>query len=381
MKKSIGFDGQVMLEVLPTGIGTLAVETAKEAIKNPAFDFCARIFSKDKKGVAAWLAKIGFRPEQIEYCTWFKRGVYLRAWHWIPIPYSHFFSQQTDVSVFWNYDIPPGVKGKTVVYVHDMTCMAYPETMDSTVRRLLKWNLADTCKRADAIITLSAFSKSEIVRYMGVEESKIHVIPCGIDQALFRPINDAKQVQNVCGKYGIQGDYFLYLGTLEPRKNISLLLKAYKLLLARLGDKCPQLVLAGKKGWQFEQLDKELKDDALSGHLVLTDYVPREEIPSLMCGALAFVFPSLYEGFGLPPLEAMACGAPVIVSACASLPEVVGDAGIVVPVDAGALAEAMLRLFRDPDYREECAKKGILQAGKFTWENAARQLLEICDRL
>lgn len=382
-RKKICFDGQIFMDPVLTGIGTLAWETAREAIRDPRFTYAARAFTIRRRAARLdRLEELGFTKDQIELCTFFHRGVYLRIFHYLPLPYAWFFPRRSDVSVFWNYDAPPGVKGKCVAYVHDMTCMACPETMDEAVRRIHSRNIFDTCRRADAIATISEFSKSEIVRYMGVEPEKIHVIPCGVDHSRFHPEKDRALSAELGEKYGIHGDYFLYLGTLEPRKNVALLLEAYRELLALMGEDCPALVLAGKRGWQMEQLEEKLNDPSLQGHLVTTDYVPLEEVPALMRGALAFLFPSRYEGFGLPPAEAMACGTPVIVSDQASLPEVVGDAGLIVSVeDAHPLCQAMRRVAEDEALRAELSRRGIERAARYTWKNAAKTLLDVCDAL
>lgn len=381
--KRIRFDGQVFMDPVLTGIGTLAWETTREAMKDRRFSYHVQAFTMGRTAEQLdRLASAGFAQNERELCKWYHRGLYLRTYHWLPLPHAWFFPQKADVDVFWNYDTPPGVKGKAAVYVHDMTCMACPETMDASVRKILQRNIADTCRRADAILTLSAFSKKEIIQYLGVRESKIHVIPCGVDHSVFCPEDSPELSRELRQKYGIYKEYLLYLGTLEPRKNIALLLDAYSELLRRLGASCPQLVLAGKKGWQFEKLEPKLQGKDLQDHLIVTEYVPYEEVPKLMRGALTFVFPSLYEGFGLPPVEAMACGTPVIVSDRASLPEVVGDAGLVVPVETpDALVDAMQLLLENPELRMAYARRGEVRARKYTWENAAKKLLEVCDSL
>ena len=382
-KKRICFDGQVFMDEAVTGVGAVAIETLREVEKDDRFAYCVQAFALGRsKEELGRLQRSGLGPDQIELCRWYHRGLYVRSWRWLPVPYSLFFPQKADIHVFWNYDVPPGVKGKKVVYVHDMTCVACPETMDDTVRRLLNQNLKDTCRRADAIIAVSDFTKQEIIRYLDISAEKVHVIPNGINHDVFFPDESMRKNSSLHTQYGLSGEYFLYLGTIEPRKNIVLLLDAYEKLLRSLGDQCPQLVLAGKKGWNLQEIEERMADKIFEGHLVTTDYVPTDEVPRLMRGALAFVFPSVYEGFGLPPLEAMACGTPVIVSDRASLPEVVGGAGLVVPVDTpDALANAMRRLVEELDLRAALSQKGIERAKAFTWKQAAQKLLEICDSL
>lgn len=382
-RKTLRLDGQALMEENPAGIGTLAAEMARGVIRDGRFACEIVAFSRGRTaGQLALLNRYGLEPERIRLCRFFRRGIYLRIWHYLPLPWRWFFGGKADVNLFWNFDVPPGVRGKSVVYVHDMTCMRYPETMDKTVRRLLGQNLRDTCRRADRIVTLTAFSKAEIASLLGVEEEKIRVVPGGVDSRSFRPLADKEAaLAPLREKYGIQGPYFLYVGTLEPRKNIERMLRAYAALAERCED-CPQLVLGGRKGWLYDSMLALLESEPLRGRVVVTDYLPREEIPVLMGGALAFVFPSLYEGFGLPPLEAMACGTPVIVSDRASLPEVVGEAGLVVPVEnEEALCEAMLRLAREPELREELSRRGLERAAQFSWKSAADKLLAVCEEL
>ena len=381
-KKTLCLDGQALMEEVPAGIGTLAAETARSLIRSGRYDVSIRAFSGGRSPAQVEkLRHYGLDEDHIQLCKTLPRGIYLRIWHYLPLPWSLFFPGKADLNLFWNYDVPPGVKGKSLVYVHDMTCLRCPETMDAGVRRLLAQNLADTCRRADKILTLSQFSKNEIVELLGVEPGKIAVVPCGVDHTAFRPLTDPAALARLREKYGVRGEYFLYIGTLEPRKNIALLLKAYERLAAQRPD-CPQLVLGGKKGWLYDSLLDTLKTEPLRGKVVFTDYLPREEIPVLMGGALAFVFPSLYEGFGLPPVEAMACGTPVIVSDRASLPEVVGEAGLIVPVETEeALSDAMARLLDEPETRRELSSRSLERAKLYTWENAANCVLAVCDEL
>ena len=374
-RKTLRFDAQVLMDETPGGIGQLADATVRAAAKDGRF--ACELAAFQLRRTAAQLARLERFGLPVQRCRWFPRGLYLRLWHTFPLPYSLFFPKKADINVFFNYDLPPGVKGKAVVYVHDMTCFRFPETMDKTVLRLLRQNLADSCRRADAVVTISDFSRAEILAFLDVPPEKLRVIPCGVDHRLFYPRTDLQALEALKQRLGIAGDYFLYVGTLEPRKNLPLLLQAYEALLEREAD-CPLLVLAGASGWKNTVLSQALSAPALRGHVRCTGYLPREELPVLMSGAVAFVYPSLYEGFGMPPLEAMACGAPVIVSDRASLPEVVGEAGLCVPVETAApLCEAMARLLHEEDTRRERSRRGLERAARFTWEQAAERLMSI----
>jgi glycosyltransferase involved in cell wall biosynthesis len=178
-------------------------------------------------------------------------------------------------------------------------------------------------------------------------------------------------------KYQIRRPYLLYVGTIEPRKNLLTLIRAYDELL-RTTTRRPQLVLCGGRGWLFDDVFKLVEDLKLQDQIRFTGYVDDADLPALYSAAEAFVYPSFYEGFGLPPLEAMACGAPVITSDVSSLPEVVGDAGLThAPNDARALTEAMAKLLGDETAREHFRREGMKQAAKFSWERAARETQSI----
>jgi glycosyltransferase involved in cell wall biosynthesis len=182
-------------------------------------------------------------------------------------------------------------------------------------------------------------------------------------------------------KYRLPEQFILYLGTIEPRKNVAGLLHAYRRLLDR-GDTTLDLVVAGRKGWLYEPVFQAVRELGLEERVHFTGWVAGEDAPALMNSAQVFVYPSLYEGFGLPPLEAMACGTPVVCSNAASLPEVVGDAAILVnPLETNEMADAIARVLSDPARRQEMCAKSIAQAARFTWERAARETLQVYERV
>ena len=300
----------------------------------------------------------------------------------LPVPYSLFFGRKSDITHFFNYIVPPFVHGKKVVTVHDMVYKAFPETVRGRTRFMLEAGLKRSMKRADIIVTDSEFSKSEIIKYFPQHRDKIRVVPCGADLERFRPCNDTERIAEVKKSLEIDGDYFLYLGTIEPRKNLERLVSAYAAFAKKAGNDAPKLVLAGGKGWLDHGIYSRVEKLGLGGRVIFTKYVPSEDMQPLMCGALAFVFPSLYEGFGMPPLEAMACGVPVLTSGEASLPEVTGDCAVICDAyDSKSIAQGLYRLYTDKELRSELSRRGIERAQDFTWERSAKMLMDVYREL
>jgi glycosyltransferase involved in cell wall biosynthesis len=200
--------------------------------------------------------------------------------------------------------------------------------------------------------------------------------------AHFRPVHDKEELQRVRQTYGIEGDYILSVGAIQPRKNLSRLVEAYsRLRRARPEVKLPQLVLVGKCAWLYTETLRTIKELEVSSSVILTGYAPEADLPALYSGALCFVYPSYFEGFGLPPLEAMKCGTPVIVGDKTSLPEVVGDAGMLVdPFDVDSMAAAIQRVISDSNLRAQLRVKGLERANLFDWQETARQTLSVYKR-
>ncbi len=300
--------------------------------------------------------------------------------NFVPVPYCAFQGKWADVTHFFNYIVPPFVHGKTVVTVHDMVLHAYPETMRTRTRLLLQTGLKRSMKRADRIVTDSEFSRSEIIRYYPDMAEKIRVVPCGVDTAHFQPAS-AQEIERVRGIHHLPERYFLYLGTLEPRKNLVRLIRAYAMLREKYPD-APALVLAGGKGWQYERIFEASAASDVRGHILFPSYIPSADMAAVYSGALAFVFPSLYEGFGMPPLEAMACGCPVLTAKAASLPEAVGNAALLCnPLKIKAIARGMELLLTQENLREMLIERGFRRAKEMSWESAAEKLHQVYSEL
>lgn len=370
----ISIDVQPLLNTKKSGIGYYGHNVLKELCKLPG-DYVLECFSRENN--VSILSEYIEENMVLNCCTKISSRLYMLFNMIIPLPRSLFFKNQSDISLFFNYIIPPFVKGKRAVVIHDMVLRDIPKTMSFKNRIIMRIFMKRSLKRADLIITDSEFSRDRIENYYGFVKDKITVIPCGTDKKIFHPINDPKQIDDVKNKYKIFGNYFLYLGTVEPRKNIITLLKAYQKVTARYTD-APVLVIAGGNGWRNKEIYETAQDAKLKDKVLFTGYVDENEIPILLNGALVFCFPSYYEGFGLPVLEAMACGVPVIASKAASIPEVAGDCVILTdPYSADEISEAMIRLWQDPGLRKELSDKGLRRSELFSWQKCAEKIYEL----
>jgi len=283
-----------------------------------------------------------------------------------------------DVVLFTNFVRSPLItKAKSIVIVYDMSFVLFGQYSDKKNNELLIKQVPKAVRQADVIITISENSKAEIIKSYKVDPTKIEIISPAVDHKEYFPKNKT-EISKVINKYGIIKDYILYTGTLEPRKNIVGILKSYSLLPKPLREK-HSLVLAGGKGWLDEEIEEKL-NELKDLNIIRTGYVADEDLPAIYSGATVFVYPSFYEGFGMPPLEAMACGLPVITSNNSSLPEVVGDAGIMVNAnDIRELTKSIEKVLNSPELQKEMIKKGLKQASKFSWEKSAKKLKELID--
>ncbi len=263
----------------------------------------------------------------------------------------------------------------TVLTVHDLTFVRYPERFKPERRRYLAASTRMSAKRARRITADSANTKTDLAAEFGVPEDKIDVVYPGVDPE-FHPLS-AAQAAEFRGRAGLPDEFILFVGTLEPRKNLDLLIEAY-VLLKRQMPSPPPLIVAGARGWMFDRIFAAVERHGLTDDVRFPGYVASEDLASWYSAATVFVYPSLYEGFGLPALEAMACGTPVVVSNVSSLPEVVGDAGAQVdPHQPEQLASALAEILQSKSKREQMAAAGLQRAATFTWSRAAEQIARI----
>jgi glycosyltransferase involved in cell wall biosynthesis len=287
------------------------------------------------------------------------------------------------LDVFYSPDfvLPPTLRStRTLLTVHDLSFLHFPDAFVPSLRAYLERVVPRSVARADRVLADSASTRKDLIAHFGMAPEKVHVLYSGVG-ARFHPEKEPGEGERLWDKYGIESPYILSVGTLQPRKNYVRLIKAFaSLQLAGLPLTNLQLAIAGGRGWLYEDILAEAQRHG--DRVRVLGFVDDADLPALLRSAALFAFPSLYEGFGIPLLEAMACGVPVVCSNASSLPEVAGDAALMVdPLDVDGLMQAMAHVLNGADLRREMVAKGLAQAERFTWEKAARQLLDSFEAL
>jgi glycosyltransferase involved in cell wall biosynthesis len=303
------------------------------------------------------------------------RGARL-AWEQVGLP-GQVRAHRLDVLHSPHYTMPLRHSARSVVTFCDMTFVLHPELHQMVKRVFFPTMMRLSARRADRLIAISESTRDDLVRMWGVDRAKVSAIPLAAD-AEFGPRNPA-EIAETCGRYGLRpGDYILYVGMLEPRKNVDRLVEAFGLV----ANKMPgvDLVIAGRRGWMFDRIFARVEALGLQDRVRFTGYVLSEDLPALYGGARLFAYPSKYEGFGIPVLEAMSCGAPVVTTNVSSMPEVAGDATVLVaPDDVAGLADALLRVSTDHVLRDDLACRGLARAKTFSWERCARETIAVYE--
>jgi alpha-1,3-rhamnosyl/mannosyltransferase len=372
----VAFDAIALLSPL-TGIGQYAHELATRLAADPRHQ--ARFFY-----AAFWRDEVrdGPLPVSRSLFPWLRRMVpnsYAISRHL----QGRNFAQEVRGGKFDLYHAPNFMSfpfpGPTITTVHDLSWIRFPQSHPAERVRAMHRFFEPGLRRSSLILTDSEFVKQEVMDVFGIAPDRILPIPLGV-APLFHP-RTSEETAAVLRAQGLaHGQYLLTVGTLEPRKNLVAALRAYAQLPERTQRAFP-LVLAGMKGWHSDEFDREIAPLLSSGRVRMTGYLAREDLAALIAGATALVYPSIYEGFGLPPLEAMASGVPTIVSNVSSLPEVVGDTGLLVePHDHTGLRDAMLRLLDAPDLRAELAARAQARAAGFTWDKCAADTFAAYER-
>ncbi len=265
-----------------------------------------------------------------------------------------------------------------IATLHDLCFLVLPETFTPRMRAYFRVALPASARRAKMVLTISEASKRALMERFGVPAAKIRVVPAAVAEE-FVPVTDAGKLRGVLARYGLPAEFILYVGTLEPRKNVVRLIQACQLLWQERRLELP-LVIVGRRGWLSESIFDTVREGGSGARIIFPGYVAREDLPALYSAARVFVYPSLCEGFGMPPLEAMACGTAVVASTSTSLPEVLGDAALLVnPLDVDALAQAIEAVVRDAALRERLRAAGLARARTFRWADSASRVLELYD--
>lgn len=300
----------------------------------------------------------------------------------IPAPrlWTHFrfaaalWRARPDVTFVPSHALPLAFPGPAVVTVHDLGYIYFPEAHPGLSRRYLDWSTRHSVRRATRVIADSLATSRDLAAHYGVPQDKISVVYPGVDATLARVI-DGERLAAVRARYGLPETYLLFVGTLQPRKNIARIVRGYARWRRDSGRDDIGLVLAGQQGWLYDPRWVE----GVAG-VRLPGYIDDADVAALYSGALALLFPSLHEGFGFPVLEAMRCGTPVITSSTSSLPEVAGDAALLVnPRDEVAIARAIERVVADAELRAALVARGYRQAGQFSWQRAAEQTVRVLE--
>ncbi|HEU4509585.1 MAG TPA: glycosyltransferase family 1 protein [Pyrinomonadaceae bacterium] len=274
-----------------------------------------------------------------------------------------------------NYDIPLWSQCPTVLSIHDLSLLLYPQTHLKHLVRRARYRLPLMARNATRIITATEHVKKEVAEHLGVEAAKISVTPYA-PRRDFQPMPPG-EADEVRRRLGIEDVFILFVGTIEPRKNLITLLRAFKETQMNT-DLKPQLVIAGQEGWLMGEMSNYIEREGLNSRIAFTGYIADQDLRAFYSSCAVCVYPSLYEGFGFPPLEAMSCGAPVIAADVPSLHETVGQAALrVPPADVQQLARALVEMLTDEQQRAHFARAGREWAAQFTWERTARLTLDV----
>jgi glycosyltransferase involved in cell wall biosynthesis len=367
----IGIDGFPLL-VPRTGIGHYTFELARELARAAPSD---RFELISPAPLAPSLLEEIDRlwPANVRAITP-PSDVLRRRWWAIGLP---LYLRRAKLDLFHgtNYEAPLWNRGRAVVTIHDLSLLLHADKHEARLARRARRRLPLMARSAAMIITATESVKREICEHLKVPAERVAVTPYA-PRRMFRPI-PTDETGETRRRLGVEDEFILFVGTIEPRKNLLALVRAFKEILSHT-QLSPQLVIAGRKGWLNDELDSFIAQSGIKERLLLTGYLPEEDLASLYSSCRLCVYPSLYEGFGLPPLEAMACGAPVITSNIQTIVETVGTAArLVSPSDVQAIALAISQLLRDGAERRRLSSAGLARAAQFTWEKTAHLTLEV----
>ncbi|PIR97672.1 MAG: glycosyltransferase family 1 protein [Candidatus Doudnabacteria bacterium CG10_big_fil_rev_8_21_14_0_10_41_10] len=360
------------------GVAQYTYQLVKTLLKIDKLDEFVLFFDHRARGVV----KEFLEPNtKIRFFTFSEYKKYLPFFYSHVLTASNIGHEKLDVYHSPANIIPFRYNGKFCVTVHDLAIYRRPDLFPSGQGFSVKYLVPRSINNAAKIIAVSESTKKDVEIFFKVDPKKIKVIYEGVDHDRFVPGDKTEKLpEDLKRKYKISQQYILFVGTLEPRKNLIRLLEAYYQLTQKSLEFKDhyQLVLVGSKGWLYDEIFEEVENRNLQNNVVFPGYLVASDLPKLYAHATAFVYPSLYEGFGLPVLEAMASGTPVITSSVSSMPEIAKDAGLLVdPLDVEGLANAMEKIITDKSLQAELSEKGKKRSEKFSWEKCARETLEI----
>lgn len=356
-----------------TGVGWYIYNIVKELSKSDKNDYIAEFINfmgrHDVKSQIDYDIKI----KQNKLLTYTMYNFLTKKMN---ISHNLILGTKSDIYHFFNFTIPKNIKGKVIVTIYDTVFFSAPETMGD-MKAISEYKYA--AERSDLILTISESAKSDIIKHFNVDEKKIEIVTPGIDLEKYLHNYTDMELENVRKKYKLPENYILYLGTIEPRKNIERTIKAFIKYKKEVKDDL-KFVIVGGKGWKYDNIMKLI--ESMGTDIILTGYIDEEDKIPIYKLAQIFAFPSLYEGFGMPVLEAMAAGVPVITSNVSSLPEVAGDAAILVnPLNEDEIFEAYKKILSDKKLQLEMIEKGLEQAKKFEWKESAKVLEQIYGKM
>ena len=356
-----------------TGVGWYIFNIVKGLIQNNKNDYIAEFINfMNRHNV----------EEQVNYDIEIKQNkfipykVYNILTQKLNISHNFLLGTKSDIYHFFNFTIPKNIKGKVIITIYDTVFFSAPETMGD-MKAISEYKYA--AERSDLIITISKSAKSDIIKHFNIDEKKIRIVSPGIDLQKYSYNYTDMELESIRKKYNLPQKYILYLGTIEPRKNIERIVKAFKKYKKEVSDDL-KLVIVGKKGWKYDNIMKLI--ESMETDIIITGYIDEDDKIPIYKLAQIFVFPSLYEGFGMPVLEAMASGTPVITSNTSSLPEVAGDAGILVDaLNENEIFEAYRKILSDKKLQMEMIQKGLEQAKKFEWKRSVEILEKVYEKM
>jgi glycosyltransferase involved in cell wall biosynthesis len=368
----IGLDGFPLLTPL-TGVGHYTFELARAlALLSPSDQF-ELVAPGPFPGSIVENLRLNC-PDNLRAVNAEANSIRRRRWWAVGLP---LYLRKASLDLFHgtNYEVPLWSKRRSVLTIHDLSILLHADTHRADLARSARRRLPVMARSATRIITATECVRREILEHLPVKADRVTVTPYA-PRSGFQAV-PAAQANQTKQRLGIEDEFILFVGTVEPRKNLLTLVRAFEQIL-RQTARCPQLVVVGAEGWLMDELFAFIRQSPISERLLLAGYLNDDDLRALYSSCRVFVYPSIYEGFGLPPLEAMACGAPVIASNIATFRETLGSAAeLVEPNDVEALARSIVEILVDEDRRRTLSSRGLEQAAKFSWERTAQLTLEV----